>query len=122
MAKNLDDRGFKFEAQKARNLATDLNKYMISPRMAFDHEIFIQACTEPLKDARKILETHRGWNHILANVALAIAGLGVFYGVAVLINKARTGNFFFFQKTDSIKKIDHLEGSIGSIQSSIQTY
>ena len=44
------------------------------------------------------------------NLALAIAGLGIGYLVAGVINKAVTGRFCLYQpQTDSAKKLDAIE-------------
>ena len=61
------------------------------------------------------LEKHRGWKQVLGNLALAIIGLGVLYAAAGLINKASTGNFLFFNKTDSANKVEQLKKSVESI-------
>ncbi|MDA1256136.1 MAG: hypothetical protein O2928_16855, partial [Proteobacteria bacterium] len=58
------------------------------------------------------LEKHRGWKQVLGNLALAIIGLGVLYVAAGLVNKVFTGNFLFFNKTDSANKVEQLKESM----------
>ncbi|MDP3268060.1 MAG: hypothetical protein Q8M40_03340 [Legionella sp.] len=66
-----------------------------------------------INNARPALEKHRGMKQILGNLALAVAGLGVFYVAAGLINLMATGgrNFLFF-KTNTAKILDQLENQI----------
>jgi len=67
-----------------------------------------------LEKAKPMLEKYRGWKEVFGNIALLIAGLGVGYIIAGLINKAATGNFLFF-KTDSAHKLDKLQHGIEQI-------
>jgi hypothetical protein len=73
-----------------------------------DDKAFSDICRDAFKEARPELEKHRGWKQILGNLALAIAGLGIGYVFAGLINKAVTGHFLFF-RTDSAMKLDAME-------------
>ncbi len=82
---------------------------------------FIATCTDLINTARPILEKHRTWSQVFANLALAIAGLGIGYAVASLINKAVTGNFLFF-KTDSAQKLDKLQHCIDHLSSNFKTF
>jgi hypothetical protein len=66
--------------------------------------------------AKPELEKHRGWKRLLMNLALCIAGLGVFYVAAGLIHKAVKGHFLFFNETDSIEKLHKLGQALQSIQ------
>ena len=77
---------------------------------------FKEGCINAINTARPELEKHRGMKQILGNLALAIAGLGVFYVAAGLINMLATGgkNFLFF-KTNSGKHLEHLEAEINSL-------
>lgn len=74
---------------------------------------FTDNCITAINNARPVLEKHRGMKQILGNLALAIAGLGVFYVAAGLINLVATGgkNFLFF-KTNTSKILDQLENQI----------
>lgn len=90
-------------------------KYLELLNKKIDIPTFKNKCTEAIEVARPKLEKHRGWKQVLGNLALAVVGVGVLYVIAVLINKAVTGNFLFF-KTDSANKIDQLEQSISSVQ------
>ncbi|MBL7478981.1 protein phosphatase 2C family protein [Legionella bononiensis] len=105
------------QVQEASNSAYKLHEAITAA--AVDHYVnknstlkeFGDACTEVIAEVRPVLETHRGWKEILGNLALFIAGLGVGFVVAGLINKAVTGNFLFF-KTDSEEKLDALEHTV----------
>lgn len=68
-----------------------------------------------INQAKTVLEQHRGCKQILGNIALAIAGLGIFYVLAGLVNLANTRKFLFF-KTDSADKLDSIEKAIKNIQ------
>ena len=65
------------------------------------------------------LEKHRGWKRFLTNLALVI-GLNIFYLPALLVNKAATGHYRFFNKTDSVHKIDKMEKTLAKINGSQQ--
>lgn len=113
-ANDLKDRGQHSAADIAENLYTSIKfKYTQLHFNQITTEAFKQECLDDIKYARPELEKHRGWKQLLANLAFAIMGMGVFYMIAGVINKAITGNFLFF-KTDSALKIDQLEQLIKS--------
>lgn len=62
-----------------------------------------------IEEARPILEQQRGYKKILGNLALFISIIGVF---AFLVNKVVTGNFLFFEQTDSSKKLDEINNTV----------
>ncbi|MDP3268619.1 MAG: type IV secretion protein Dot [Legionella sp.] len=102
-------------ASSAKQLYTTINKlYENLSSGAINIQIFKEQSTQSINKHRPELEKHRGWKQLLGNLALAVAGMGVLYCVAGLINKAATGRFLFF-KTDSAKKIEQLERSIKSM-------
>lgn len=77
-------------------------------------------CQEAFNQARPVLAQHRGVNHILANIGLAILGFGVFYVAAGLINSAITGNFLFFKKTHSEQISDKVLDDVSSFEVVVQ--
>ncbi len=83
-----------------------------------DYAAFKANSLEAIKVATPVLSHHRGCKHILANIALGIAGLGLFYAVAGLVNLAVNGHFSFFSKTDSIKTLEKIEKDIDSYNQS----
>lgn len=118
-AQDLYDRGYMDEADKAQQLVNNIvnafNEHLMDSTEANNVQLFKQVCNDYVVDAQNTLAIHRGINHILANVALAIAGIGIFYAAACVMNKVKTGNWFFFQETDSVKKIEPLAASISTI-------
>lgn len=102
-------------ANEADQLYLTLDK---NAELYFDNRLtkaeFRDICTDAINTARPELETHRGWKQIIGNLCLAIAGLGIGYVVASLINKAVTGNFLFF-RTDSAYKLDKMETTISLV-------
>ncbi|RUQ78851.1 hypothetical protein [Legionella septentrionalis] len=71
---------------------------------------FQNVCNLAIEKARPELEKHRVLNKTLANLALAIAGLGIGFVVAGLINLAVTrGKHFLFFTTDSEKRLDAMQ-------------
>jgi hypothetical protein len=106
-ALNLRKRGHTKAADKADTLARNLNEYADAYSNKFTSEgykIFSDNCLNAIKDSREELQKHRGWRRVLGNLVIAIACLGVFYSVALLGNKLITGNYLFFNQTDSAKK------------------
>lgn len=73
------------------------------------YQTFKQQSDELIQEARKTLDTVES-KQILANLALAVVGLGVFYAVAIVANKALNGRFLFFPP-ESARKIDSTEKS-----------
>lgn len=125
-AKELDDKDYHLSSTKnsfiyqepsscAAELLDNLStNYYRLINQTIDLNTFKRESLDAINKARPVLEQHRGWKQILGNLALAVAGMGVIYLVAGLLNKAVTGNFLFF-KTDSAHKIDQIEKSIHSI-------
>ncbi len=69
-----------------------------------------------MRTARPELEKHRGWKQLLGTLGLAIAGLGIGYVIAGLINVAVTGHFLLFRpKTDSLQKLELLQKSLDQV-------
>jgi len=83
-------------------------------------EEFKNKCSKAIETAHKELDKHRGWKQILGNLALAVIGLGVLYAGAVVVNKAVTGNYLFFNKTDSANKVDKLEAALRAVTKATQ--
>ncbi|QDP71083.1 protein kinase family protein [Legionella israelensis] len=81
-----------------------------------DYKQFKENCGEAIDKAKPELKTHRNMNYILANVGLAVLGIGVGYAIAGVINLAINRKFLFFTETDSMKKLDKLEASLDPIK------
>ena len=87
--------------------------YFASFQTPKDKEVFRNLCTESIAAARPALEKHRVLNKGLANLCLAIAGLGIGFVIAGLINLAVSkGKHFLFFTTDSERKLDALEDNV----------
>ncbi|RDH40119.1 MAG: hypothetical protein CFE62_005360 [Candidatus Aquirickettsiella gammari] len=65
-----------------------------------------------INEERPELDKHRGYKQILGNLLILICTLGT----VQLINKACTGNFLFFKKTDSSKLIDNVSNMIEKME------
>ena len=63
--------------------------------------------------ARPILEQHRGWKKIIANLILLITTLGT----AHICNKIFNNHYLFFRETDSAKQLKQLEHKISKLAS-----
>ena len=116
-ATDLSERKFIKEAAVARtlckNIRAEIKLYLSSPRVgeAIAIKLFKKNCLEHIDIARPTLEKHRGWTQVLGNLGLFIAGLGVGYLVAGLINLAMTKKFLFFE-TDSSNKLHQLADEV----------
>ncbi|GAG64375.1 unnamed protein product, partial [marine sediment metagenome] len=116
-----NDKKLEAAASSASTLSTALDtaykKYYNGDRSPANAETFIRESREAIKTARPELETHRGWGRVLANVGLAIAGIGVLYGIALIANTIHTkGKHTFFYKTDSESKIEEVEKAIDAFE------
>lgn len=99
------------KASKLHKKLTDASTAYFSNPTKATYKEFKRVCNKQIFKARPTLEKHRGWKRVLGNLLLAIAGLGVLYLLAVACNKAITGNFLFFDKTESAKIVDAIEES-----------
>jgi hypothetical protein len=106
-------------ANQARELHGKLSDAMYSYKLnqnANSYQTFKRTCEDAIQTAKPELEKHRqGWKKILGNVGLAVAGLGIGYLVAGLINLKINQQFTFFNKTDSIDKVEGLEKAFNAI-------
>ena len=53
-----------------------------------------------------------GLKAFIANIALCVIGLGVFYIVAGAINYGLTGRFFFCNQTETTQKVDQINSDV----------
>ncbi|ETO92219.1 hypothetical protein [Legionella oakridgensis] len=105
-------------ARSARALHTALSDALEVYRRnenAVTYQAFKRTCDDAIRTARPELEKHRDYNYILANIGLAVLGLGVGYLAAGLINLAVNGRFLFFSETNSISKVNELEKRLDAI-------
>lgn len=70
---------------------------------------YLKECDELIAPVKGKMADNRDSNYLWANLALAIAGLGVFYLIAISCNKASTGNWLFFSKPKSLELAENLE-------------
>ena len=114
--KELKGRGYEAAAKAAEKLKHDLETaqklYLKEPNQKESFNQFEKSCQKAIETSRKELAKHRGWNHVLGNILLAIVGLGAFYALACLINKATTGNYLFFSNTASSDMLDSISKKI----------
>lgn len=120
-AEELKSRGHQKAADTANTLCnqltTALNTYMLNPQSLAGHTQFKHDCARYIDAAKPELHTHRGMKQLLANLTLAVLGLGVFFGIACLINKKMNGHYLFFNnmKTTSDGYIDRINIAIENI-------
>jgi hypothetical protein len=117
---SLKKRGFLQESTVAMNLVAnitkEMNTYLLSTKKPNNSTaLFIKISKAHIANASPILEKHRGWKQIIGNLSLAIMGLGVLYLAAIVTNKAVTGNYWFFNQTDSSQKLEQLDMTINNI-------
>jgi serine/threonine-protein kinase LegK1 len=109
------------KAKKLLQFTDDLNselnalKAMDVNEFKQKHEEFNQKCQVNISALQPTLNKHRNINYILANIGLAIAGLGIFYGLGLVFNKVITGNVFFFTQATSAKMTEELSQTLGPI-------
>lgn len=102
-------------------LSTYMKNFEKSRRLQGDYQHFRSQVMIAVKNSREILEQHRGWRQILTNIALAVAGLGVFYIAGCVIHYKLTGSFFYNPPTDSSRILDDVEHSLQLTIPSITT-
>jgi hypothetical protein len=89
-------------------LKNEGNHYFTKEPTSENYENFKKNCKEHIKEARGVLDEHRGWKKILFNVFAMIISAGVGYALAAGINIAIKGRFTFFS-TDSSEKLYDIE-------------
>tara|TARA_B110000879_G_scaffold209391_1_gene296997 strand:+ start:187 stop:1011 length:825 start_codon:yes stop_codon:yes gene_type:complete len=116
---NLSQRGFTQDAKVADTLANKMTE-LLKSFIDSPADVDIKArCTPIINNAKQSLNSHRGWGQVLTNLALAVAGLGVIYLAAGLINKATTGHFLFFNQTDTFNQVTTLENSFDNLSQNL---
>lgn len=117
-ADELDDRKEFLAGGAMRDLATGLEDELrlLQAKEPLDYSKSIRAsiesCQRLIISSRTELKKHRNSNYIIAEVALGVVGLGIGYGVAILINKAFTGHYRFFVETKSCQLIKEVEQNL----------
>jgi hypothetical protein len=105
-------RAYRAAKKLYQELEKSINAYFANPNKE-TYITYKTNCHTLIENALGELETHRGWAQILGNLALFIAGLGIFYVGAMVLNKLETGRFLFFT-TDTSKRIDSFEATLCS--------
>jgi serine/threonine-protein kinase LegK1 len=121
--KNLDlrDRGFKDLGKKYSGLAEqiELKTKQFQARKPEERKTFINTylkeCQELIDPVKDEMKNNRDANYILANLGLAIAGLGLFYLIAITCNKISTGNWLFFSRPKSLELAENLESGLQQV-------
>ncbi|KTD19248.1 hypothetical protein EAW55_13460 [Legionella jordanis] len=93
--------------------------FLESGKRQFDYSSFQQNSILAIKNSEKIFEQHReSWGlckQILGNILLALATGGLFYGLALLVNKATKGRYFFFAP-ETAQKVSEIEVCLSTIE------
>ncbi|ASQ46149.1 hypothetical protein [Legionella clemsonensis] len=77
-------------------------------------ELFSQQSLAAIQKHQPALERHRKeygqLKQIIGNIVLAIVGIGIFYGAALMINRAVNGRYFFFapKTAQDVSKIEKM--------------
>ena len=123
-AKLLLNRGFTKEYNLALQLAGNIRKDIDTYLTHVDKPTKQTALTQlkinserHIEDVTSVLEVHRGWAQLLGNLAACVAGLGLGYVVAVVINKLATGQYLFFNQTESMRTVNGLQESLNELES-----
>ncbi|WP_058535266.1 Dot/Icm T4SS effector kinase LegK1 [Legionella saoudiensis] len=97
-------------------------KYMSIMEYNQNVESYTKHCQTLINTNKEIFAHHRNVNYILANIALAIAGLGVLYLTAGLMNLAVTkgNNFLFFKETKTCSLVSKMKENLDEMEESIQ--
>jgi hypothetical protein len=82
-----------------------------------DYKTYKEKSLDIINEERPELDKHRGYKKILGNLLILICTLGT----GQLINKACTGNFLFFKKTDSSKHIDKVSHTIEKMEVTLKS-
>ncbi len=82
-------------------------------------EICQQSCKNLLKKNKYILETHRNFNYIWAELALIVCSLIVLYPLIIAINYGINGRIGFFSQTKSMIKGRKLEDNFEQLKFSL---
>ncbi|KTD06913.1 hypothetical protein [Legionella jamestowniensis] len=108
---------YKRAANDAEALYNELykafNEFVKSPG-AKEFERFNQQSLAAIEKHQPTLERHRNeygqLKQIIGNIVLAIAGIGIFYGVALMINRTINGRYFFFapQTAQNVSKLENM--------------
>jgi len=70
-----------------------------------------------------IINKHRNYKHIFANIGIGILTLGIFLPLAMLFNKVKNNHYGFFRNTSTSKKFAKVAHTIDSIPTPvINTY
>lgn len=125
---NLINRGSDIVAEELGQLATQLEdkmnqlKYMSLTQFNQCVEQYATDCQALIDTSKENFAHHRNINYILANVALAIAGLGVVYLAACIVNLAVTqgNNFLFFKETKTSSLVRAVEENLNEMKCLIQ--
>lgn len=107
-------------AKLAVNIRKEIDIYLTHVDKPTEENALAQLkinCGKYIEKVTPDLEVHRGWKQILGNLAACIAGLGVGYAIAGIINKLTTGHFFFFNQTKSMKAVNGLQSSLNEFES-----
>lgn len=75
-------------------------------------EEYASSLNTVIEAAKPDFQKHRNVNYILANIGLAILGLGVIYGLSVLVNYKKTGQLGFFTQTKTDKLVDDVRNDL----------
>lgn len=97
-----------------KNLSASGDAYFTIPITKESYTQFKNDSSQAIKEARDVLDKHRGWSEFLANLAIGITTLGVGLLIKGVINVSLNQNFFFVHKTDSAKRLDLLQDVVNS--------
>ena len=112
---DLRNRGFLQIADKMNKMAnkiTDLTHYFehnADPSLLINYK---KLCLKEIENIKPGLQNHRNARWLVAEIASAIALLGIGYAIALGINYYRTGRLGLFSQTKSDQLVDNVKQSI----------
>lgn len=110
-------------AEAANALYIKLNQAFVtfvnSDKSTENFKIFSDESLTAIQQNRDAFETHREdyglTKQVVGNIALAILGLGVLYGLALVVNKQVNGRFLFFAP-ETAQQVSKIETMIPKVQ------
>ncbi|MDP1604149.1 MAG: protein kinase [Legionella sp.] len=124
-AVNLTNRGYNDVSQAIYQLTNAIEfktynfKQLSEEERQNTIEDYTKSCKTVIDAIKPKLKNHRNINYIVANISLAIAGLGILYLLAISANKIITNNFFFFTTPKALGVAQDLEKGLDSFHQEI---
>ncbi len=112
-ANDLFRKEFNSEGNKLHELIFDFKKinYAYFKTNEITYEDYKFRALSIIDEARQIIKQNRGYKALLGNILVLILTLGT----ALIINKAISGHFLFFQKVNNSEQLDKLNQTLSQL-------